>query len=89
MRIGIIGAGQIGGTLTRRLAALGHEVWMPNSRGTETLAELAAEANDIATGSIRLILERVYGFEDAVAALEKTETRHARGKLVVTVPSGS
>jgi len=26
MRIGIIGAGQIGGTLTRRLAALGHDV---------------------------------------------------------------
>jgi phosphoglycerate dehydrogenase-like enzyme len=26
MRIGIIGAGQIGGTLARRLTALGHEV---------------------------------------------------------------
>src|SRR6476661_4581687 len=43
MRIGIIGAGQIGGTLTRRLRALGHEVLVANSRGPETLADLAAE----------------------------------------------
>ncbi len=43
MKIGIIGAGNIGGTLTRRLAALGHEVSVANSRGPETLRELAAE----------------------------------------------
>src|SRR5215813_1399289 len=43
MKIGIIGAGQIGGTLTRRLRALGHEVRVANSRGPETLAALAAE----------------------------------------------
>jgi predicted dinucleotide-binding enzyme len=43
MRIGIIGAGFIGGTLTRRLTALGHEVRVANSRDPETLAELAAE----------------------------------------------
>jgi hypothetical protein len=43
MKIGIIGAGQIGGTLTRRLTALGHEVFVSNSRGPQTLAELARE----------------------------------------------
>jgi predicted dinucleotide-binding enzyme len=43
MRIGIIGTGQIGGTLARRLATLGHEVSIANSRGPESLAELAAE----------------------------------------------
>ena len=43
MKIGIIGAGRIGGTLTRRLTALGHEVSVANSRGPETLADLAAE----------------------------------------------
>jgi len=43
MRIGIIGAGQIGGTLTRRLAKLGHQVSVANSRGPETLAALARE----------------------------------------------
>jgi 8-hydroxy-5-deazaflavin:NADPH oxidoreductase len=43
MKIGIIGAGNIGGTLTRRLTALGHEVAVANSRGPETLADLAAQ----------------------------------------------
>jgi hypothetical protein len=43
MRIGIIGAGLIGGTLARRLKALGHEVAIANSRGPETLKDLAAE----------------------------------------------
>ncbi len=43
MRIGIIGAGNIGGTLTRRLTQLGHEVSVANSRGPETLRELAEE----------------------------------------------
>ncbi len=43
MRIGIIGAGHIGGTLTRRLAKLGHQVAVANSRGPQTLADLARE----------------------------------------------
>jgi hypothetical protein len=43
MKIGIIGAGFIGGTLTRRLRELGHEVRVANSRAPETLAELAVE----------------------------------------------
>src|SRR4051812_34251108 len=43
MKIGIIGTGHIGGTLTRRLTALGHDVAIANSRGPETLADLAKE----------------------------------------------
>jgi predicted dinucleotide-binding enzyme len=43
MKIGIIGAGNIGATLTRRFAALGHQVSVANSRGPETLGELAAQ----------------------------------------------
>jgi predicted dinucleotide-binding enzyme len=43
MRIGIIGAGNIGGTLARRLTGLGHQVSIANSRGPHTLASLAAE----------------------------------------------
>lgn len=43
MKIGIVGAGNIGGTLTRRLTAVGHDVFVANSRGPETLAELAAQ----------------------------------------------
>lgn len=43
MDIGIIGAGEIGGSLTRRLSKLGHKVSVANSRGPDSLAELAAE----------------------------------------------
>ena len=43
MKIGIIGAGHIGGVLTRRLTALGHDVTVANSRGPETLKDLAGE----------------------------------------------
>jgi 8-hydroxy-5-deazaflavin:NADPH oxidoreductase len=43
MKIGIIGAGNIGSTLAHRLVAAGHEVSIANSRGPETLKGLAAE----------------------------------------------
>ena len=45
MRIGIIGAGNIGGTLARRLAALGHQVSIANSRGPDSLAAFARETS--------------------------------------------
>lgn len=44
MKIGIIGAGMIGRTLARRLVNLGHEVVIANSRGPETIRDLAADA---------------------------------------------
>jgi 8-hydroxy-5-deazaflavin:NADPH oxidoreductase len=44
MKIGIIGAGNIGGALTRRLTQLGHDVSVANSRGPETLRDLASES---------------------------------------------
>jgi predicted dinucleotide-binding enzyme len=43
VKIGIIGAGNIGGNLTRRLTALGHDVSVANSRGPESLSDLVAE----------------------------------------------
>jgi 8-hydroxy-5-deazaflavin:NADPH oxidoreductase len=43
MRIGIIGAGNIGSTLARKLAKAGHSVFIANSRGPETLKKLADE----------------------------------------------
>jgi len=51
MKIGIIGAGNIGATLTRRLTAAGHDVAVANSRGPETLAELAAETGATAVAA--------------------------------------
>jgi 8-hydroxy-5-deazaflavin:NADPH oxidoreductase len=44
VKIGIIGAGMIGGTLARRLVTLGHDVAIANSRGPDTIRELAADA---------------------------------------------
>jgi len=43
MKVGIIGAGNIGGTLARLLVARGHEVVLANSRGPNTLRDLAVE----------------------------------------------
>lgn len=43
MRIGIIGAGHIGGTLAGLFVGAGHEVAVSNSRGPETLAGLVEE----------------------------------------------
>jgi 8-hydroxy-5-deazaflavin:NADPH oxidoreductase len=42
VNIGIVGAGNIGGNLTRRLTHLGHHVKVANSRAPETLADLVA-----------------------------------------------
>ena len=41
MNIGIIGAGHIGSALATRLGVLGHSVYIANSRGPETLKEVA------------------------------------------------
>ena len=43
MKIGLIGAGELGGALARRLAAIGHQVSIANSRGPASLSTLAAE----------------------------------------------
>ena len=61
MDIGIIGSGQIGGTLTRRLTALGHRVSVANSRGPASLAELAAE-----TGANAVTVEEAARARDIV-----------------------
>jgi NADPH:quinone reductase-like Zn-dependent oxidoreductase len=49
-------------------------------------AELAELADQVAAGRIRLEIERVYPFDDALAALRKVQTRHARGKVVLSLP---
>ncbi len=43
MKIGIIGSGNIGGALTQRFRAAGHDVAAANSRGPASLADLARE----------------------------------------------
>ena len=65
MEIGIIGSGHIGGTLTRRLRSLGHDVAVANSRGPQSLADLAAETGARAVSAE----EAVQGAELVVIAI--------------------
>lgn len=50
-----------------------------------TRLDLAQLAKDVAEGNIRVVIEQSYPFEQGVAALERSNTRHARGKLVIMV----
>jgi predicted dinucleotide-binding enzyme len=50
MKIGIIGAGNIGATIARKLAASGHDVKLANSRGPETIHDLARDLGAVAGG---------------------------------------
>ena len=76
MKIGVIGAGQIGGTLTRRLTALGHKVFIANSRGPETLSDLAAETGATAVS----VAEAVRGVDLVVVTIPQ--------KNVPNLPAG-
>ncbi len=46
MNIGIIGAGHIGGTLTEKLAAAGHDVGVANARGPQSLEDRVRSLGD-------------------------------------------
>lgn len=52
---------------------------------SETRKELSQLAADVAASRVRVVVERVYPFEWGLEALQKTETRHARGKVVLTM----
>ncbi len=82
MKIGIIGAGQIGGTLTRRFTALGHEVAVANSRGPETLTDLAAETGARAV-SVR---DAVRGVDVVVVTIQEARVRELPEDLFAEVP---
>lgn len=61
MKIGIIGAGQIGGTLIRQYTRAGHHVKMANASGTEKLKNLATE-----TGASAVSLSEVVADVDVI-----------------------
>lgn len=52
---------------------------------TSTRQDLERLIVSVAEGSVRSVIEAEYPFAKSLEALEKTETRHARGKLVVKV----
>ncbi|MBX3155279.1 MAG: NAD(P)-binding domain-containing protein [Deltaproteobacteria bacterium] len=83
MKIGIIGAGRIGGTLTRRLRKLGHDVWVANAHGPDTLAELAEE-----TGAVAVTVEQaVRGKDLIILTIPEGRVRELPRDLFAGVPA--
>ena len=76
MKIGIIGAGQIGSTLTRRLTALGHQVFVANSRGPQTLSDLASETGAAAVS----VPDAVRGMDLVIVTIPE--------KNILSLPAG-
>jgi predicted dinucleotide-binding enzyme len=82
MKIAIIGTGNIGGTLTRRLTQLGHEVSIANSRGPESLRDLAAE-----TGALPCTVQEVVrGAEIIVVTIPQKNIPSLPADLFADVP---
>lgn len=75
-KIGIIGAGHIGGTLARLLAKLGHAVEIANSRGPDSLADFAAES-----GAVAVTVEQAVKDKDLIVV-------SIQEKAIPTLPAG-
>jgi NADPH:quinone reductase-like Zn-dependent oxidoreductase len=50
-----------------------------------TTEDLAFMGDLLSSGKVRSVIERRYALADAPEALSYLETRHARGKLIITV----
>jgi predicted dinucleotide-binding enzyme len=82
MNIAIIGTGSVGGTLTRRLAALGHHVRVANSRGPETLTDLAAQ-----TGAVPApVTEAAHGADVVIIAVPHGQITNLAPAIRDTLP---
>lgn len=87
MRIGIVGAGMIGGTAARLFVRAGHEVALSNSRGPESLRALA---DDLGPGAHAMTVEEAVRFGDVVLLAVPWRTPEAlppaeavQGKIVI------
>jgi hypothetical protein len=85
MRIGIIGAGNMGATLAARLTQAGHQVAIANSRGPQTLTGVAAQ-----TGAAPVPITEVTSNADVVIVTipEKSIPGLPVG-LLSTLPGGT
>jgi predicted dinucleotide-binding enzyme len=84
MKIGIIGAGNIGGNLTRRFRGLGHDVSVANSRGPETLAALAQETGAKAVS----VHEAARGNDVVIVTIPEYHIPDLPADLFAGVPEG-
>jgi predicted dinucleotide-binding enzyme len=82
MKIGIIGAGQIGGALAHRLTELHHQVLISNSRGPESLRDLAAATGATAAHSN----EAIRGAELIVLTIPMRKIEDLPSDLFAGVP---
>jgi 8-hydroxy-5-deazaflavin:NADPH oxidoreductase len=86
MRIGMIGAGHIGGTLARHFVDVGHEVAVSNSREPDTLEDLVVELGERAQA---LTADEAAGFGDLVVVsvplgrYRELPTEGFAGKVVI------
>jgi 8-hydroxy-5-deazaflavin:NADPH oxidoreductase len=84
MKIGIIGAGHIGSALTRLFTKLGHDVSVANSRGPESLAELAQETGAKAVS----VPEAARAGEVVVVTIPEKNVPKLPSDLFAGVPAG-
>lgn len=85
MKIGIIGAGNIGGNLTRLFRKTGHEVAVANSRGPETLKGLTTE-----TGATAVTPEEaVRGKDVVVVTIPESHIPELPKDLFADVPANT
>ncbi len=82
MKIGVIGTGNIGGTLARKLSAAGHDVRVANSRGLEGVR---AFANEIIATAVD-IREAVKGVDLIVISIPFPAVAELSKDLFDTVP---
>ncbi|MGO1177225.1 MAG: zinc-binding dehydrogenase [Brevibacterium aurantiacum] len=52
---------------------------------TRVQTDLQALIDDVAEGALQVEIERRYAFHEALEAIEKVRSRHARGKVVITL----
>lgn len=84
MKIGIVGAGNIGGTLAKRLTQLGHQVTIANSRGPDTLGEVAPR-----TGATPGTVEQaLHGQELVIVAIPQKAVPGLPKALFAALPPG-
>lgn len=83
MKIGIIGAGAIGGTLAGHLTKRGHQVLLANSRGPETLAEISS-----ATGATAVdVRDAVKGVDVVIVSIPQKAVLDLPRDLFAGVPA--
>ena len=84
MRVGIIGAGNVGTVLAKHLTALGHQLVIANSRGPSSLGEVAAKTG-AAAGTLA---EAVHGRDKIIVTITMKGVTQLPPDLFDGVPPG-